>query len=62
MTILAVVLATAALFAACFLGYCAMRNKARFKLSATLAKWFSFHVEVEPTGQRESISGPPKQD
>jgi hypothetical protein len=33
----------------------AMRNKVRFKVSATALKWFSFSVEVESDDHRDGV-------
>jgi hypothetical protein len=48
---------------ACFLGFYAMRTKAKFKFVAYVSKWASVQMEIEPRGDEgtappDRFSGP----
>ncbi len=47
------------ILAVCGLALYAMRNRVRFKVSATALKWFSLSIEVESQDGRQGSELPP---
>jgi hypothetical protein len=57
--VLAMVIIIVVVFTVSCLALYAMRNKVRFKVSATALKWFSFSIEVESQEGRQGGELPP---